>query len=91
MTDAAILAALRASVGKPDALELLARLEFWLSQAPVSRPRSELSELLARWGDALIDIGADDVRHLKVQLQESCELTSHASARDHDERGGQEN
>ena len=91
MTDAAILAALRASLGNPDALELLARLELWLSQAPVSRSRSELSELLEKWGDALTDIGADDVRHLKGQLQESYELTSHVSARDHDERGGSEN
>ena len=91
MTDAAIMAALRASVGNPDALELLALVELWLSEAPTLRSRNGLSDLLDRWGDALVDIGADDVRHLKVQLQESYELASHVSARDYDERGAPEN
>ena len=91
MTDAALLAALRASVGNPDALELLALVEFWLSQASTSRSRNELSDLLDRWADALIGIDADDVRHLKVKLQEACDLALHLAARDHDERGVPDN
>lgn len=91
MTEAAILAALRASLGKPDAVELLALVEFRLSEAPTSRSHVELSDLLDRWGDALVDIGAVEVRHLKVQLRECCDRISHSSAREHDERGGPEN
>jgi hypothetical protein len=91
MTDAALLAALRASVGNPDALESLALVELWLSQASTSRSRDELTNLLDRWADALIGIGADDVRRLKVQLQEACDLALHSSARDHDERGVPDN
>ena len=91
MTDAALIAALRASVGNPDALELLALVELWMSEAPTLRSRNGLSDLLDRWGDALFDIGADDVRHLKAQLQESCDRISRSSPREHDERGGPEN
>jgi hypothetical protein len=91
MTDAAILAALRASVGNPDALELLALVELCMSQSATSRSHIELDNLLDRWGSALVGVAAADVRRLKIQLRESRKSHSHPAPREYDGRESPEN
>ena len=91
MTDAAILAALRASVGNPDALEFLALAELCLSQPATTRSHAELRDLLDRWGHALVGIDAAEIRRLKTHLGRSRDSGSHGVARQQHEGEGPEN
>ncbi len=63
-----ILAALRASLGSPSALTLLALIELRLAEGPSARAQPELDELIHRWAAAVIGIDRREVEHLKDRL-----------------------
>ena len=83
MTDSAILAALRASVGNPEAIELLALIEFGMAQSFEGNPPAGLDDLIQEWANALIAIRADEVQRLKRQLAGRAKLASQNAAGDH--------
>jgi hypothetical protein len=65
MIDKAILAALRASIGNPDAIAALALIELCLAEPPSVDSRRELSQLIDKWGRTLLSVDAADVERLK--------------------------
>ena len=71
MIEETIVAALRASLGKADALTALALVELRLSQAPSACSEMELTELINKWGQTLVGVGAADVESLKRRLRQS--------------------
>ena len=71
MIEAAVLAALRVSVGNSDAIEMLALIELRLAQTSSSESRHELGDLVERWSNTLVDIDSASVIGLKQQLQSS--------------------
>jgi hypothetical protein len=54
MIDKAILAALRASIGNPDAIAALALFELRLAEPPSIGSQKELSQLIDKWGRTLM-------------------------------------
>lgn len=85
MIQAAILAVLRASVGNPEAIELLAHIELRLSQNTNFTSGDELGELLDKWGNALANVDAEEVLSLKRQLRRIREQSAQELANeDHD-------
>jgi hypothetical protein len=74
MIERALLAALRASLGNPDAIIALAMIEFCAAQPPSGRSRLELSDLIDDWGRTLVSVDAACVERMKRQLSRIFEL-----------------
>jgi hypothetical protein len=91
MTEAAILAALRASIGNPDAIDLLALIELCLAQTPSAHSQIEMVDLVDRWGQTLVGVDPAQVRRLKRPLIGSNESSSQKTASEHEKRGSAEN
>jgi hypothetical protein len=66
---AAIVRALKASLGNPEALAALAQVEEHIAQAPGVRSQIELSDLIDAWGQTLVGIDAAELKDLKRQLR----------------------
>jgi hypothetical protein len=66
---AAIVRALKASLGNPEALAALAQVEEHIAQAPSVRSQIELSDLIDAWGKTLVGIDAAELKDLKRQLR----------------------
>jgi hypothetical protein len=73
MIDKAILAALRASIGNPDAIAALALFELRLAEPPSIGSQKELSQLIDKWGRTLLSVDAADVERLKRYARASIE------------------
>ena len=69
MIEYAILAALRASSGNPDAIAALALIELSLAEPPGLGSVEKLTEFIDKWGLTLRGVDAADVDHLKNQLK----------------------
>ena len=69
----AIVAAVEASVGNPDAIAALARVELCLAQGSSVHSQSELTELVDEWGRTLRGIEPADVERLKRRISVSGE------------------
>ena len=91
MIDAAILGALRVSVGNPDAIDLLALIELCLAKEPSAPSQIELIDLVDRWGRTLVGVDPAEVRCLKRQLVGSKESSSQKTVSEHEKRGNAEN
>jgi hypothetical protein len=91
MIDAAILGALRVSVGNPDAIDLLALIELCLAQTASAHSQIELIDLVDRWGQTLVGVDPAEVRRLKRALVGSSELSSQKTVSEHGKRGNAEN
>jgi hypothetical protein len=91
MTEAAVLAALRASIGNPDAIDLLALIELCLAQTPSAHSQIELTDLVDRWGHTLVGVDPAEVRRLKLPLVGSNEPRSQRTVSEHAKRGNAEN
>jgi hypothetical protein len=90
MINAAILGALRVSVGNPDAIDLLALIELCLAQDPSAPSQIELIDLVDRWGRTLVGVDPAEVRRLKRPLVGS-NVSSSQKTSEHEKRGNAEN
>ena len=75
MIEYAILAALRASNGNPDAIAGLALIELSLAEPPGLVSVGKLAELIDKWGLTLRGLEAADIDHLKNQLKSGSQDT----------------
>ena len=91
MVGAAILGALRASVGNPDAIDLLALIELCLAQTPSAHSQIELIDLVDRWGRTLVGVDPDEVRRIKRPLVGSNESPPQKTVSEREKRGNAEN
>ncbi len=73
MIEQALLAALRVSLGNPDAITALAMIELCLAQP--TGDRAELNDLIDDWGRTLVSVNAACVERLKRQLSQICEFS----------------
>jgi len=75
MIEQALLSALQASLGNPEAIIALAMIELCLAQPPSCRSRLELQNLVEDWGRTLLSVDAADIENMKQNLSQICEFT----------------
>jgi hypothetical protein len=73
MIEQALLAALKVSLGNPDAITALAMIELCLAQPPSDR--SELNDLIDDWGRTLVSVDAACVERMRRQLNQIREFS----------------